>query len=216
MKKAFSLVELSIVLVIIGLLISGVTAGNKLLESSKLNTLVSEITSLKTTYHTFKLTYTMPPGDLNIAQSYFGTTGIVNGDGNGEIDFSTEVYNVPEQLEKAELLRYSYNSGANYLVLDSFKTFVWMFHTKGYGGYDYPSSNILQIGESGNINNAFLTPRQAHKVDKKLDDGISTSGKFSYRRSGNVTDATCSGGGTTYDLTSSDLGCNIVYELEEV
>ena len=213
MKKAFSLVELSIVLIIIGLLVGGVTTGSKLIESSKLNKLVNEISSIKITYHTFKSIYEMAPGDLDIAQSYFGTTGIVNGDGDGKIEYSSETLNVPAQLEKAELLEYRTDGG--YLNLESFDSRVWIIHSLGHAGYfNFPSNNLLQIGAYGLINDAFLTPIQAYKVDTKLDDGISKSGKLSYKAHGTVTHTTCSGGGDNYDLTSDEIGCNIVYDID--
>ena len=44
-NKAFSLIELSIVLIIIGLLVAGITSGQSLIESAKVRKVINEINS---------------------------------------------------------------------------------------------------------------------------------------------------------------------------
>ncbi len=62
--KGFTLVELSIVMIIIGLLIGGVLKGQELIENSRINNLVSTITAIKTAHNTFVDSYKGIPGDL--------------------------------------------------------------------------------------------------------------------------------------------------------
>ncbi len=62
---AFSLIELSIVLIIIGLLVAGVTGGASLIESAKIRALSNEINSYKQAYFAFKALNDRAPGDLN-------------------------------------------------------------------------------------------------------------------------------------------------------
>ena len=62
---AFSLIELSIVLIIIGLLVAGITGGASLIESAKIKALGDEINSYKQAYFTFKALNGRAPGDLN-------------------------------------------------------------------------------------------------------------------------------------------------------
>jgi prepilin-type N-terminal cleavage/methylation domain-containing protein len=52
-NKAFSLIELSIVLIIIGLLIAGVSGGKNLIESSKIQAGIKDIGKLKTAINSF-------------------------------------------------------------------------------------------------------------------------------------------------------------------
>ena len=62
---AFSLIELSIVLIIIGLLVAGITGGASLIESTKIKALSNEINSYKQAYFAFKALNGRAPGDLN-------------------------------------------------------------------------------------------------------------------------------------------------------
>jgi len=74
----FTLVELSIVLVIIGLLISGVLVGHSLIESAKINAQVQQFQQFDAATMGFKAKYKGLPGD----SISFG------GDGDGSIDLS--------------------------------------------------------------------------------------------------------------------------------
>lgn len=96
-QRGFSLVELAIVLVIIGLITGGILTGQELIRSSELNRVVSDKNKFVTAMNTFKLKYNALPGDLSNATSYWGTasggcpqgarsgTQTCNGNGNGNI-----------------------------------------------------------------------------------------------------------------------------------
>lgn len=78
MKKAFTLVELAIVLVIIGLLVGGVLQGQELIKGAKLTRQIKDWQELKTGYSTFYLKYRHIPGDD--AQASSKITGATNSD----------------------------------------------------------------------------------------------------------------------------------------
>lgn len=63
MKKGFTLVELSIVLVIIGLLIGGILIGQSLIQSAKINGLVQQFRQIQVAMEQFKSKYRYFPGD---------------------------------------------------------------------------------------------------------------------------------------------------------
>ena len=111
MSHGFSLLELSIVLVIIGLLAGGVIVGQELVKQSELRTYITQTNSFKTSINTFKSKYNALPGDMRNAVRYWGaqaggtTDGYdttcralgfaspatdartCNGDGSGQIDW---------------------------------------------------------------------------------------------------------------------------------
>ena len=64
-NKAFSLIELSITLIIIGLLVAGITGGQSLIESAKIRSLFNEFYSYKQSYYSFIALKGRLPGDAN-------------------------------------------------------------------------------------------------------------------------------------------------------
>ena len=56
-KYGFTLIELSIVIVIIGLIVGGVLVGRDLIRASQLRGLISEVEEFKTAANTFRLKY---------------------------------------------------------------------------------------------------------------------------------------------------------------
>jgi len=96
MKKGFTLVELSIVIVIIGFLVAGISAGSQLVEQAKLRTFITDIEGWKSDYDEFKYIYNAVPGDFYNASAYWSNCAVggagninCNGNGNGIIEFDT-------------------------------------------------------------------------------------------------------------------------------
>jgi prepilin-type N-terminal cleavage/methylation domain-containing protein len=78
MNKGFTLIELSIVLVIIGLLIGGVLVAQSLISSTKISSQISQIQQFDTALANFETKYNGLPGDSNIFS--------VTGDNDGRIE----------------------------------------------------------------------------------------------------------------------------------
>lgn len=94
-QVGFTLIELSIVLVIIGLIVGGVLVGQDLIKAAEVRATVSQYEKYNSAINTFRTKYTGIPGDLAAASStafgldpsagaHAGTAGL--GDGNGLID----------------------------------------------------------------------------------------------------------------------------------
>ena len=73
-NKGFSLVELSIVLVILGLLIGGVLGGQALIRASELRSITVDKDKLLSAIMTFRNKYNGLPGDITNATSFWGAT----------------------------------------------------------------------------------------------------------------------------------------------
>lgn len=133
-RAAFTLIELSIVLVVIGLLLGGILYGRFLIRAAQLKSVSTDITKFNTGINAFRSKYFMLPGDLNNAQAFWpggtgcGPTdtngqGVCNGNGNGVLNpasipggntpgagaVPSEIFQMWLHLERAGLI-----SGGNY------------------------------------------------------------------------------------------------------
>ncbi len=131
---AFSLVELSIVLVILGLLVGGILAGKSLIRASELRSVMTDAQRFVTGIAAFRDKYFGLPGDITNATSIWGTAGgtgngpscfntvstdasTCNGNGDGVISAGNESFRIWQQLANAGLIPGQFtgtSSDANY------------------------------------------------------------------------------------------------------
>lgn len=78
----FSLIEISIVLLIIGIIAGSALKGRDIIESAQIRSLVGDIECINLAYTNYISTYGSLPGDDKNASDRFGSN-IQNGDGNG-------------------------------------------------------------------------------------------------------------------------------------
>lgn len=204
MNKAFTLVELAIVLIIIGLITGGVVGAQSLIESGKRQSIIKEMTELKTIISAFRLEYDALPGDFKDAEEYWGASNTLNGNGNGIISRSQPYYEMLSfwnHLSNAELINqdiedvcggcydpneplrtlYGSSLGPNFhYVVDEY-----MRHSGFLGS---PFHDSISIGltrtstYSGSSAHGFLhhlpslNPSFVYKIDKKIDDGLPLQG----------------------------------------
>ena len=90
-NPGFSLVELSIVIVIVGLVSAGVVAGGQIVESSKIQAQISQLYKYKNAYESFKQQFNALPGDFNKAENYWPDA--TNGNGDRKITNNADDFN---------------------------------------------------------------------------------------------------------------------------
>lgn len=87
---AFTLVEMSVVIMIIALLTAAILKGQSLIYEAKLRAVATEVSNIQTASNSFFAKYSSYPGDLNQATGFFykvTTAATANGDGDGQIEF---------------------------------------------------------------------------------------------------------------------------------
>jgi prepilin-type N-terminal cleavage/methylation domain-containing protein len=84
-QSGFTLVEIAIVLVIIGLLLGGILKGQELINSAKVKNVANDFRTIQTYVYGFQDKYRALPGDDVAATTHVGSTAAV-GNGNGIIE----------------------------------------------------------------------------------------------------------------------------------
>lgn len=74
-KNGFTLLEMSLVLVVIGLVIGGVLTGSALLHTAEISSTVKDIGKYTTAIKTFESEYKSLPGDMPNATGFWGIAG---------------------------------------------------------------------------------------------------------------------------------------------
>jgi len=162
-QKGFTLVEIAIVLVIIGLLIGGVLKGRTFIENAKIKSVVKDAESLTAAIYAYQDRYKYLPGDDNTAATRW--TGAVSGDGSGLYNNGTETQNACNHLERAGLVSGSYPTGS-------------------YIKHKYGANIQFQYGAiSGHANGNYMSfinlpGKVSDAMDKALDDGVYNTGSI--------------------------------------
>ncbi|MBI5328088.1 MAG: prepilin-type N-terminal cleavage/methylation domain-containing protein [Deltaproteobacteria bacterium] len=162
-QKGFTLIELAIVLVIIGIILGAVLKGQEMINSAKIKNVGEQYRSLMAAVYSYQDKYQQFPGDDNAATSRSWATGkceTTSGNGNGQI---TEYYAAAEHLACAGLIAGSYNGTSENIK-------------HKYGGDVLIYYDAIQ-GKTGNlIRFDNLSAENAQAVDAMVDDGIYNSG----------------------------------------
>lgn len=216
--SAFTLVELSIVLVILGLLVGGVLSGQSLIRAAELRSIVTERDKTVTAMNAFRDKYFALPGDMPNAYKFWSSAGVAgctdddttastgcNGDGDGKLGVLSdgEPYKAWMHLGLAGLIEGQYDGvvgGMSYTTTNipasKFSGAYWLLHSTTFPAYiaangTAPSDGVyLSLGNwaSGVLYASDLSHQEAWNIDTKTDDGKANTGKMRGNSSGDCQD----------------------------
>lgn len=232
-KSAFSLIELSIVLIVIGLLIAGITGGASLIKSSELRSVMSEARGYAVAVNAFYSQYDALPGDYNRA---VGSQSTYLGDNDGTIEFAggsattlgtsgsdvgsegTVAWYALKQIGAIDDdLTYvaagtAQTPGTN-IPASKIKSAGWIFSYVNSSQNAVVLTRETDTGANGeeapDVIAAALLPSDALSIDAKIDDGTPTTGKL--RTVG--TNTNCNSG-ASYTIGGTDITCSISYQID--
>ena len=176
-KKGFTLVELAIVLVIIGIILGAVLKGQELINSAKMKRVYSQYREILAAVLTYQDKYGRLPGDDNdtgLATRWSPATYYTAGNGNGQVNGGTvttmftcgaatasETCGMWDQMRRANIITGPLN-GTN--------------PTNTFGG----SVGVTYVAVSSLTSNwigmSVIPTDVAQALDKQYDDGDGTTG----------------------------------------
>ncbi len=185
--RGFTLVEIAIVLVIVGLMLAGVFKGQALIDSARVRSMASEVSGIRTAWYSFQERYRALPGDFQSAGTQIDSSA-VSGNGNGKLDGNIERAGVWQQLSLAGFINGNFNGAQGAVGSASDVDCAPGTCPKNpFNGY-YKISYSAQAADVVNPSHEIFTGSQIPvgilaELDRKLDDGLPTSGRFRVHRS---------------------------------
>lgn len=173
----FTLVELSIIIIIIGLLIAGVAAGANLIKQAQLNSIIIESRTYMTALGVFKSRYNYYPGDFPYATNYWPTApSVANGNGNGLIEFSESPY-VWADLTAASIISLSTDPNDSVEPYAKFgNSTIWRVESNGCPIYSISGNTKNSLEILRDDSSDFFIAIDVYTIDKKVDDGKPADG----------------------------------------
>ena len=231
-NKGFTLVEMAVVITIIGMIIGGITLGSNLIHNAQLNNINTEMQKHIQAIKIFQDKYHAMPGDFSTATSYWSAA--TNGDGNGQIAAAEEFY-AWYHLSLAQMVegRFTGTAGTmgtkdrivgTNIPASQFPGAGWgltFIDLSGSTGLLYSTGNaapnhVLWLGGrsiSGTTNHQtpLLTSEEAELLDKKIDDGVPSTGKVMAQDNTSTAYSNCHASTSAYAVSTSGQICALAF-----
>ena len=179
-QAGFTLVEIAIVLVIIGLLLGGILKGQEMITQAKIKNVMADFSGISAAYHGYQDRYRRLPGDDNQAATRWTdlTAANDNGDGDGVVEGT---YNGAGNIESRNFWLHLRKAGfvAGTGKDQPFNALTGMLGVQTGDGAGPPAPALLD-GTAGFVGlimcSANLPDKIAIAVDTQMDDGLSNKG----------------------------------------
>lgn len=180
-QKGFTLVEIAIVLVIIGLLLGGVLKGQELIQQSKIKRVVNDFNSITAAIYTYQDRYRFLPGDDSLAAGRWpvvigGTAAATNGNGNGVINATLAQIMVGGANEGGNAWQHLRASGLVTGAVNTLAISRTPELTPFNSNYGIGTSVAVYGFGTAPVFCASIPPKAAEQLDRQLDDGVPGSG----------------------------------------
>ena len=175
-QSGFTLIELAIVLVIIGLLLGGVLKGQELINSAKVKNMASDFRNIQVQVYSYQDKFKALPGDDKAAINHVNASS--NGDGDGVIEGvwnsttqTDETYIFWQHLRLAGLA-----TGSTKLGEDTYLP----TNTEGgvIGVQSNPNKTISGLSGSYAICSTGILGKFVKQLDATMDDGNTATGSM--------------------------------------
>jgi len=221
-QRGYSLIELSIVLVVISVLIGGVLRGKELIDQACLKSALSQVEDFRRAVYLYQSLYGGLPGDSPNMKQYLGGNlregdgdGIISGDG---LDPTAEAFIFWQHLHAAQLIANPGNSESGNEV--TFGHGVPKARVGGGWTITFePESSLpghwFRLGEKHGTKNdgPLLTPRQALSLDRQGDDGNPKMGRIQARDGFGTSSGSCITKDGVYNVKNPRKACVIYVQL---
>lgn len=200
----FTLVELAVVMIIIGLLIGGVLKGQELIRNAEISNTTAAMNTADSAGLSFADAYGAPPGDITnptgrIPAPCAGGTicGDAAGDANQQIDTAAEADAYFVHLVRTDFLEDNLGATDDLFTIPA-------------DDADITGAQFDAAENDNRIETVGTTTRTASVLDRKLDDGVGNAGDVQQN------EATCGVGGAIaadYDTANPNNACTIDFHL---
>lgn len=183
-QLGFSLIEIAVVLVIVGLLIGGVMKGQEMIGSAKVKNLGQDLRNVGSFAFAYQDKYRALPGDDAAAAAHVSGTALTGANvGNGRIDGD---WNATSGTESSQFWEHIRKAG---LAGGSTDTTAGEYIPKNANGGPIGVTSTAPIsGWTGNLFacTASVTGAIARQLDISMDDGNTSTGSLRVIAAGNV------------------------------
>ena len=218
-QQGFTLIEIAIVLVIIGLLLGGVLKGQELINTARVRAMNNTVDGITAAWFSFQDRYRSFPGDYLTAQANVNLPGAPDGgDGNGLVDSINESARVWVHLEAAGYLTGGYVDDTATVAGNAYDCAPTICPDNGFGsGMNLVYGTMVQTGAANAhelITGRGIPVEVIAELDRKVDDGSPDSGAMQLGTAGQGWDAAAEGlciSGTDYELQNPSDNCAAVF-----